>query len=106
MSDVHKACDLLIEYGLLSMETTMLANKHCYHESYMKRIPRDKSNSLDFSLKLAKFGIVNIDKYYESLKTSKFVIFKVDEGLHMMNERERSFLLSISSLDPRRRLSL
>jgi hypothetical protein len=74
MPDVRKGCNLLIEYGLLSIEPKMLANRFCYYESYMKKIPQNKSELVDFSLKLAKFGITDINKYYESLKTSKFVI--------------------------------
>ncbi|CAF4219360.1 unnamed protein product [Rotaria magnacalcarata] len=42
MIDVRKACNLLIEHGLLSLENKLLANKFTYHESYMKQLPRNK----------------------------------------------------------------
>ncbi|CAF2139182.1 unnamed protein product [Rotaria magnacalcarata] len=69
MVDVHKACNLLIDHGLLSIENKMLANKFTYHESYIKTIPQNKSYLVDFSLTLAKFGIFDIQTYYETLKT-------------------------------------
>jgi hypothetical protein len=79
MVDVHKACSLLIEYKLLSIETKVLANKSSYYEAYIKKMPENKPECVDFSLKLAKFGIVDINMYYESLKNSKFDAFKVDK---------------------------
>ncbi|CAF4236239.1 unnamed protein product [Rotaria magnacalcarata] len=42
MIDVRKACNLLIEHGLLSLENKLLANKFTYHESYIKQLPRNK----------------------------------------------------------------
>jgi hypothetical protein len=71
MIDVYKACRLLIENGLLIREKKMLANKSSYYECYLKQIPCDKSKLVDFSFILAKFGIVDINMYYDTLKTSK-----------------------------------
>ena len=85
MLDVHKACKLLIEHGLLSIETKILANKYTYYESYMKKIPQNESHLVDFSLTLAKFGVFDVDLYYETLKTSKFAVYKTDKQLDMTN---------------------
>jgi len=71
MVDVHKACKLLVENSLLKREKKMLANKSSYFECYLKQIPQNKSKLVDFSFKLAKFGIVDISMYYDTLKTSK-----------------------------------
>ena len=79
MVDVHKACNLLIQHKLLSLEAKMLANKSSYFESYMKKVPQNKLQLVDFSLTLAKFGIIDINAYYDSLKTSKFDAFKLDK---------------------------
>ncbi|CAF4258029.1 unnamed protein product [Rotaria sp. Silwood2] len=79
MVDVHKACNLFIENELLSLETKMMAKKFTYYESYMKKIPQNKSQLVDFSLTLAKFGVFDINVYYETLKTSKFYTFKIDK---------------------------
>lgn len=79
MVDVHKACNLLIEYGLLSLESKMLANKLMFHECYLKIIPRNKSDLVDFSLTLANFGIFDVNTYYDTLKTGKLVIVYIDK---------------------------
>lgn len=71
MVDVHKACHLLIANGLLTKENKILANKSSYYECYLKQIPCDKSKLVDFSFTLAKFGIADINLYYDTLKTSK-----------------------------------
>jgi hypothetical protein len=67
MIDVHKACAVLVEHGLISIESDLLANKIAYHESYLKLMPTSKSALLDFTLALAKFGIVNIEQYCKTL---------------------------------------
>lgn len=77
MLDVHKACAVLIEYEMLSLEAKMLANKYTYHECYLKKIPINKSSLVDFSLKLAKFGIFNIEAYFDTLKKSKMFLCEV-----------------------------
>ncbi|CAF4993784.1 unnamed protein product, partial [Rotaria sp. Silwood1] len=89
MVDVHKACKLLIEYGLLSIETKMLANKSPYYECYMKKIPQNQSRLVDFSLKLSKFGIVNIDTYYETLKTidTKNNTYLTPHGMSILKQK-------------------
>ncbi|UJR17415.1 hypothetical protein I4U23_004310 [Adineta vaga] len=69
MVDVHKACQLLIDYKLLIKENKMLANKSSYHECYLKNIPQNKSASVEFSITLTKFGIYDINMYYDTLKT-------------------------------------
>ncbi|CAF3856692.1 unnamed protein product [Rotaria sordida] len=66
--DIRKACQLLIDHELLSVEPKALGNKSSYFESYLKETPENKSQLVDFSLKLAKFGITDIDKYYVKLK--------------------------------------
>ena len=78
MIDVHKACQILVDHGLLSIESKMLANKSCYHEAYLKRIPQDNGNMIEFTLLLARFGIYNVDSYYETLKTGKLSVLSVD----------------------------
>ena len=67
MIDVHKACAILLEHGLISIESDLLANKIAYHESYLKLMPTSKSTLLDFTLALAKFGVVNIEQYCKTL---------------------------------------
>ncbi|CAF1037821.1 unnamed protein product [Adineta ricciae] len=69
IDDIEKACKVLIDYGLLSLETNVLGNKHCYYESFLKQIPKSQSELLDFSMKLSIFGIDNINSYYATLKT-------------------------------------
>ena len=80
MIDVHKACNLLVDFGLLSIETKMLANKKIYFESYLKQIPQDKSVLVDFTIRLSKFGILDVNDYFDTLKISK-LIFSTDASL-------------------------
>ncbi|CAF1308626.1 unnamed protein product [Rotaria magnacalcarata] len=94
MIDVRKACNLLIEHGLLSLENKLLANKFTYHESYIKQLPRNKAYLVDFSLTLVKFGIVNFEAYYETLKTidTKNGIYLTPHGLSVLRQKRYSDL--------------
>ncbi len=76
--DTHKACKVLIDHGLLSLEYKILANKSKYNEAYLKKIPRSQAEMLDFTLMLSKFEIRNIDSYFETLKTSKLFLILAD----------------------------
>jgi hypothetical protein len=72
MKDAEKACQILIDNDLLSLETNVLGNRHSYYESFLKQIPQNQSKLMKFSLTLAKFGIDNIKTYYDTLTISKF----------------------------------
>jgi hypothetical protein len=79
MKDAEKACQILIDNELLSLETNILGNRHSYYESFLKQIPQNQSVLMEFCLKLAKFGIDDIKKYYDTLTTSKFHIFTINK---------------------------
>ncbi|CAF2053053.1 unnamed protein product [Rotaria magnacalcarata] len=69
MIDVHKACQILIDHGLLTVEDKMLANKSSYCDAYLKQVPQSAVDMIEFTLLLAQFGIYNLDTYYSTLKT-------------------------------------
>ncbi|CAF0822804.1 unnamed protein product [Rotaria sordida] len=89
MIDVHKACRLLIDNGLLEKEKKLLANKHSYFESYLKQIPKNKSELVDFSVALARFGIIDIDMYYATLKKidTKNTTYLTSHGMSILEEK-------------------
>jgi hypothetical protein len=79
MKDAEIACQILIDNKLLSLETNVLGNRHSYYESFLKQIPQNQSELMKFSLRLAKFGIDNIKKFYDTLTISKFHTFMINK---------------------------
>ena len=93
MVDVHKACKVLIQHELMSSENDLLANKTTYHECYLKMVPTCISSSVDFTLKLAKFGILNIEHYFQSMKTSALLLFHTQISCKTPHFYSTSFLI-------------
>jgi hypothetical protein len=85
MIDVHKACQILIDHGLLTVEDKMLANKSSYCDAYLKQVPQSAADMIEFTLLLAQFGIYNLDTYYSTLKTGKLYLIDIDHLCHTID---------------------
>ncbi|CAF4524874.1 unnamed protein product, partial [Didymodactylos carnosus] len=67
MPDVHKACQLLINKKLIELKPDLLANNVNFVESYLKLLPSNRIDEVEFALKLTYFDINNIQLYYDTL---------------------------------------
>ncbi|CAF1219741.1 unnamed protein product, partial [Didymodactylos carnosus] len=60
MTDIHKACEVLIKMKLLSLKTDFLANKHSYRPCYLKLLPHTAVEEINFSMMLKDVEIKDI----------------------------------------------
>ncbi|CAF4520997.1 unnamed protein product [Didymodactylos carnosus] len=87
MTDIHKACEVLIKMKLLSLKTNFLANKHSYQPCYLKLLPNTVVEEINFSMMLKDVGIKDIQMYFNTMKKikTKNLAFVTQDALALFN---------------------
>ncbi|CAF4571747.1 unnamed protein product [Didymodactylos carnosus] len=87
MTDIHKACELLIKMKLLSLKTNFLADKHSYQPCYLKLLSHTVVEEINFSMMLKDVGITDIQMYFNTMKKikTKNLAFVTQDALTLFN---------------------
>lgn len=68
---VRRACEVLVEHNLLSLEKEILANQYTFFDAYLKQLPRTPVEASSFATNLLRFDIFSIASYYETVINGK-----------------------------------
>ncbi|CAF1377686.1 unnamed protein product [Didymodactylos carnosus] len=97
----HQAARCLIDAGLLSLQSRLVANNTQYCEVYLKAVPSLSLEILPFMKQLNKFNIDEINEYLATLKTvdTKNATYLTEDGFSLLStEPYATYVMDIDKL--------
>ncbi|CAF1623114.1 unnamed protein product [Didymodactylos carnosus] len=97
----HQAARCLIDAGLLSLQSRLVANNTQYCEVYLKAVPSSSLEILPFMKQLNKFNIDDINEYLATFKTvdTKNATYLTEGGFSLLStEPYAAYVMDIDKL--------